>query len=633
MCGIFGFIDYNKKFSKEQLSKATNSMILRGPDAGAVDFFENETFNVGLGHRRLAILDLDERSNQPFHDSAYTIIFNGEIYNFKSIKKNLEDLGYVFLTTSDTEVIIKAYQEWGDSCFEQMLGMFAICIYNNENKELTLVRDRIGVKPLYIYKKDGLYVFASESGAINALFDNKLEIDENALLGYFSLGYVPSLESIYSNIEKIEPSTITKINLQNNEWSVRKFWDIENYLGNDKLIEKDITELELLLEDAIHLRTVADVEIGSFLSGGYDSSYVTKVLQDNLGSKKLSTYTAGFHEKFDEAPHAEKVANHIGTNHKNFYIEGTDVGEILENYALYFDEPFSDDAAIPMLYLSRAAKSHSKVVISADGGDEIFAGYSRYTNALKFNDLMSKFPNSVLHFFKIISSVLQPLLFFSEKAKVRLWRFQNIINSDKKVQLSNILFYADRIPDLELKKVLSKDLLKAKISNNYFFKTDKIISPLKHILCIDIKEKLVNQMLVKVDKSTMGASIEGREPLLDHRLFEFMYAKNDEAFIYKGIQKNLFRTVIAKKFNNNSILDKPKMGFNTPIYKWLREDYRLFAENHFKSINKYQIPYLDEEKVIKYWDDFKGGKVYYQNLIWRILIYILWFKKTYPESE
>jgi asparagine synthase (glutamine-hydrolysing) len=633
MCGIFGFVDYNKSLTKEQLTRSTDSMILRGPDAGAVDFFKNTNYNVGLGHRRLAILDLDERSNQPFYHNEYIIVFNGEIYNFKDIKKDLETLGHIFNTTSDTEVIIKAYQEWNDKCFERMLGMFAIGIYNSDLQEIILVRDRIGVKPLYIYNHDGIYVFSSESRAINILFDNKLEINQNALLGYFSLGYVPSLESIYLIVNKIEPGTITKINLVENKISTVKFWDIEHYLGNEELIEDNINELELLLEDAIGLRTVADVEIGSFLSGGYDSSYVTKILQDNLGSKKLNSYTAGFYEKFDEAPHAEKVANHIGTNHKNFYIEASDVNDILENYAVYFDEPFSDDAALPMLYLSRAASSDSKVVISADGGDEIFAGYSRYSNALKFNDFLSKFPTPVLTFCRYVCSFLEPILFFNEKARVVLWRFINIINADKKIQLSNILFFADRIPDVELQKVLTEELLHATISNNYFFDTKKKISPLKHILCIDFKEKLVNQMLVKVDKSTMGASIEGREPLLDHRLFEFMYAKNDEAFIYKGVQKNLFKSVISKKFNNSSILDKPKMGFNTPIYKWLREDYRVFAENHFKSINKYQIPYLDEEKVLKYWNDFKNGQVYYQNLIWRILIYILWFKQTNAQSK
>jgi len=633
MCGIFGFVDYNKSLTKEQLIRSTDSMILRGPDAGAVDFFRNKNYNVGLGHRRLAILDLDERSNQPFYHNEFTIVFNGEIYNFKDIKKDLETLGHIFKTTSDTEVIIKAYQEWDEKCFERMLGMFAIGIYNIDLQELILIRDRIGVKPLYIYNHEGIYVFSSESRAINILFDNKLEIDQNAVLGYFSLGYVPSLESIYSKVKKIEPGTITKINLVEDKISTVKFWDIEHYLGNDELCENDVKELELLLEDAIRLRTVADVEIGSFLSGGYDSSYVTKILQDSLDSKKLNSYTAGFREKFDEAPHAEKIANHIGTNHKSFYIEAGDVSEILENYGLYFDEPFSDDAALPMLYLSREAKSNSKVIISADGGDEIFAGYSRYINALKFNDFLLKFPIQLLKFFKNISPIFEPFLFFNDKAKIAIWRFKNIFNVDQKIQLSNILFFTDRIPDLELQKVLTKKLLHAKINNNYFFNTTKKISLLKYILCIDLQEKLVNQMLVKVDKSTMGASIEGREPLLDHRLFEFMYAKNDEAFIYKGVQKYLFRSVISKKFNNSSILDKPKMGFSTPIYKWLREDYRVFAENHFKSINKYQIPYLDEEKVLKYWDDFKNGKVYYQNLIWRILIYILWFKQTNAQSR
>ena len=235
--------------------------------------------------------------------------------------------------------------------------------------------------------------------------------------------------------------------------------------------------------------------------------------------------------------------------------------------------------------------------------------------------------NALLKLVQISLTIIEPLIIFKGKYKNFFWRLKNIINTDKRIQLSNILYFGDRIPEPELKKILTNDLLKSKINHNYYLNSLNETSPLKHILCIDFKESLVNQMLVKVDKSTMGASIEGREPLLDHRLFEFMFSKNDDAFIKNGEQKSLFRDIIYRKFNDKEILNKPKMGFNTPIYKWLREDFSSFTELQLRSIDDLNIPFLNGKKILCFWDDYKKGKVYYQNLLWRILIYVLWYKK------
>lgn len=627
MCGILGLIDREKNITKNIFNKANDSMLLRGPDAGDIIFLENEMYNLGLGHRRLAILDLDKRSNQPFHDNNYILTYNGEVYNFLSIKEELEAKGHLFRTTSDTEVIIKAYQEWGDTCFEKLIGMFAICIYDKNENELTLVRDRVGVKPLYFYNDKNSVAFSSESRAINLLFNNQLQINKSALHSYFSLGFISGEESIFQGIKKLKPGTITKVNIDNNKIKTKTYWNLEDYLDNENLSDNNIKELENLVTDAIEYRQVSDVKVGSFLSGGLDSSYVTKIMQENSGSDRLNSFTVGFEAKFDEAPHAQKVADYIGTKHHTHYIKPNDVKKIIENYPFYFDEPFSDDAIIPMLYLAEVAKKSVKVVVSSDGGDELFAGYSRYKNALKYDGLLSKIPNSILKLVKIFAAIIEPLIFFKGKYKNFLWRLKNIINSDKKTQLSNILYFGDRIPEPELKEVLTRELLESKINHNYCFNSSSQTSPLKQILCIDFKENLVNQMLVKVDKSTMGASIEGREPLLDHRLFEFMFSKNDDAFIKNGEQKSLFRDIIHRKFNDKEILNKPKMGFNTPIYRWLREDFSNFTELQLQSIDDLKIPFLNGKKILEFWNDYKKGKVYYQNLLWRILIYVLWYKR------
>ncbi|GAB1346350.1 asparagine synthase (glutamine-hydrolyzing) [Cloacibacterium normanense] len=626
MCGIISFVDYNKKINKIDLDRATDSMFLRGPEANGSVFEQNVDYNIGFGHRRLAILDLDERSNQPFSVDEITITYNGEIYNFNLIKEELISLGFNFHTSSDTEVILQAYRAWGDSSFERFIGMFAFVIYDRKKKELIIVRDRLGIKPLYYYYQNSCFAIASEVKTLQVLLNINLEIDESALFGFFSLGYIPGESSSFKKIKKIKPGTITKLKLsKKNSFNKKSFWDI-NTIKPIKIENKDKEEkLKLLLEDAIKLRMISDVEIGSFISGGLDSSYVTKVLQENSLINKLKTFTIGFNTDFDEAPHAKIVAEYIDTVHTTHYLKPEEIKDILFNYADYFDQPFSDDAAIPMLFLSRMSKNDVKVIISSDGGDEVFAGYTRYLKALRINKKLNKVPFFLLFFIKYISLYLYRILPKKFKFNNLIWRLGNIIDSDKSKQLANILLYGDMIPTPELSKILSLDV--NKLFKHNYYETTKDLSPLKQLLIIDTKERLVNQMLVKVDKSTMGASIEGREPLLDHRIFEFMYNLDDNDLINKNETKFIFRKIINEKFKDTNILNKPKMGFTTPIYDWLRFSYADFVEEQFKSVKILSIPYIDEEKLLKVWLDFKNGKVYYQNLVWRTLVYILWYKK------
>lgn len=633
MCGIVSFIDFNKTITKDNLDLATDTMVLRGPDARGTLLLEEKLFNIGFGHRRLAILDLDPRSNQPFKFDNLVIVFNGEIYNFKEIRAELNSIGCKFNTESDTEVIVQSYKEWGDKCVGKFIGMFAFVIYDINAKRIFIARDRIGVKPLYLFTSAKKLIVASEIKAILPLLDEMPEIEESALFGFFSLGYVPGQQSIFKNIEKVSPGSFVNIGL-NKDFKISKgiYWNINSV--EDQLVSNELkgTELSKLLEDAIKHRLIADVEVGSFLSGGLDSSYVTKVLLENSDRNKLKTFTIGFNEKFDEAPHAKAVADYIGTEHFSHYLEPNDVSEIIFNYATYFDEPFSDDAAIPMLFLSRRAKNDVKVVISSDGGDEVFAGYSRYINTLKVFKSLRKIPYVFLVFAKYLSSMLFEILPKRKKFSNALWRFTRIIDVDKSKLLANIFLYGDMIPTPELKRVLDKKMLINDFGHNYFNYTKKL-SPLKQLLYIDAHERLVNQMLVKVDKSTMGASIEGREPLLDHRLFEFMTSLNDEDLIKERETKFLFRKVINAKFNDTDILNKPKMGFNTPIYDWLKFSFSDFVEIQFKNVDSLSIPYLNQKELLEVWDDFKEGKFYYQNLVWRMLIYILWYKKYYLKLD
>lgn len=625
MCGIIAFIDLSKNITLQELDIATDAMALRGPDARGSLILENENYNIGFGHRRLSILDLDKRSNQPFKTDRLTIVFNGEIYNFKDIKSELKDLDYQFKTTSDTEVILQAYTEWGESFVEKFKGMFSFFIYDQEKEEVIIVRDRLGVKPLYIYKDDTKIIVSSQVNTIQLLLSESLSIDEAAVHGFFSLGYVPGEHSVFSQVKKFKPGTLNRINLVHGiNITEKNYWNINDIKKLELSENQKVETLKNLLTDAIKLRLISDVKVGSFLSGGLDSSYVTKILNDN--SKDLNSFTIGFKEKFDEAPHAKKVAEYIGTQHHTKYLEAKDVNEILKNFANYFDEPFSDDAAIPMLFLSMMSKEEVKVVISSDGGDEVFAGYSRYLKSLKVNKFLSKIPFMIRFFIKAFASLLFQLLPKRNKISNALWRIKKIVDKDKQQQLAKILLYGDMIPDPELKKILDSSITSKDFQHNYF-NGKKKLSPTKQLLFIDIGERLVNQMLVKVDKTTMGASVEGREPLLDYRLFEFMVSCDDSDLIKEKQTKHIFRKLIFEEFGNKELLNKPKMGFNTPIYDWLRFSFSEYVENEFKSINKYKIPYLKEVELLSLWDEFKNGKTYYQSLIWRSLIWIQWYKK------
>lgn len=630
MCGLIGFIDYKKITTLENFDVAVDAMYLRGPDARGAEIFNFDKYNIGLGHRRLSIVDLDERSNQPMHFEKISLIYNGEVYNFKDIQSELIDLGYHFKTTSDTEVILKAYIQWGVSCVNKFIGMFSIVIFDKNLKKLFLIRDRLGVKPLYLYQDEDFFIFASETKAIIKLTQQKLKINKSALNGFFSLGYVPGNESIFENVHKVNPGTIVEIDITTKEIKNKSFWSIENFVEDSN--RDDITsKLKELLKDSVKLRLIADVDVGSYLSGGLDSSYITKLMEENH-SGVLKSFTIGFNEKFNEAPHAKKVAEYIGTSHFTHYLNPEDVEDIIKNYSSFFDEPFSDDAGIPMLYLSKKSKETVKVVISSDGGDELFAGYNRYPRTVAINNKLQKIPKTFRKLIKKLSFVVYRLIPKNNKASVFFWRMNKIIDADNRLQLANLLFYGASIPEPELQKILSKDVLETRFDNKYYEYNQRVNSTLKQILITDIKERLVNQMLVKVDKSTMGASVEGREPLLDHRLFELLYSSDVSNFIKKGNKKHLFKSIIRNKFNNSEILNKPKMGFETPVLKWLKDYYADYVESEIKSISKLKIPYIEESKLLSYWNDYKKGNIHYQNLLWRSLIYINWYK-TYMINE
>ena len=404
MCGIVGFVDYSNKTKKQTIRDMTNSMTHRGPDGADTWSNSNNNNTISLGHRRLSILDLSQNGSQPMTFDGLTIVFNGEIYNFKEIKKELASNGYKFLSNSDTEVLLKAFHCWGPDSVNKFIGMFAYVIYSEKNNKFYLFRDRVGVKPLYYSCEKDYFVFSSELKSLTHLPSFKKIISSDGMMDYFSKGYISGPYSIYKNVYKLNPGSYAIYDIESKEFKEKSYWDIVDFYGAPKFshsYEEAVQNVEELLSKSLDHRMISDVPVGTFLSGGYDSSLVTALLV-NKGHQKLKTFTIGFeNQSFDESSHAKKIAEFLGTDHHELFCTADMMKEKVLNYSEMFDEPFSDTSAIPVLILSELSKNHITVSLSADGGDELFAGYDKYIIADK---LFKKYSNSVpFKFFKHIN--------------------------------------------------------------------------------------------------------------------------------------------------------------------------------------------------------------------------------------
>lgn len=389
MCGITGFIDKSKKTSKDTLNNMIGTLHHRGPNDVGVSYEENENNIIGLAHKRLSIQDLSNHGHQPMISDCnnYVIVFNGEVYNFKDIKKELSELGYKFNSNSDTEVVLNSYKQWGIKAVDKFIGMFAFCIYDKVKDEIVLIRDRFGVKPLNYYVDNDIFMFSSELKAFHnhPLFKKNKKIDLESLSLYFQFGYVNAPKTIFENTFKLEPGKYLTYDLKSNKIDVKTYWDVKDYFIQEKTkkSEKEIlSDLEKLLIDSYKLRMVSDVPIGVFLSGGYDSVSVASILQAHT-DQKIKTFTIGFdEEKYNEAKYAKEITSYLGTEHKELYITEENLLEILPSLTDIYDEPFGDSSAIPTIAVSKLAGEDVKVVLSGDGGDETFFGYGKYINTL-----------------------------------------------------------------------------------------------------------------------------------------------------------------------------------------------------------------------------------------------------------
>ena len=611
MCGIIGF---NFKSNNEKIFSAT---FHRGPDNTS----KVEVGSFTLGHNRLSIVDHNDLSNQPMISECgrYTIIFNGEVYNHGSIREKLKDK-YNFKTASDTEAILYSYIEYGESCVDEFRGMFAFAIYDKIEDKLFCARDRLGIKPFVYYAKDGKFIFASEIKVILETLQRKPEVNQEAIAQYLHYLYVPYPNTIFQDIMKLPPAhTLT---YQNGKVEIKKYWDVENYKGKySSMNESDIiTSLDNILDESVKMRMIADVELGSFLSGGIDSSMILHYMQKN-SSKRINTYTLGFKDakKYDETSDAKIMADYFGTNHTEIIID-PNAAELLPKMVSHFDEPFGNPTSLLIHELTKETKKLATVALAGDGGDEVFGGYPRY-EAILIADKLKKVPKPL---FKIASTFTN-LIPESSSGNHRLRRIKTFVNSLSKSEDEMYEDWISYFSDSELNKLFKecksyKHIVKDTWnSQNY---TDGILKS----SIVDLKTFLPNNLLSYGDAMSMANSFEVRFPLIDHKIIEFMTGIDTMYRIKDGQTKYLMKKILKGKIPDN-IINKPKLGLNPPMGLWLKKDLKRFINDYLskESIEKrglFNYEYI--QRIIYEHETNKRDRSLY---IWALIVLEEWFRQ------
>lgn len=583
MCGFSGLISKKKLPDLDFLNSAKKYIENRGPDAFNYSSFTKGQNNFYFQHSRLSIIDLNESSNQPFKKDGYTLVFNGEIYNYKEVKEVLLKKSVKFITDSDTEVVLEAYKQWGTKCFDKFIGMFAFSLHDIKRNLIILARDRAGVKPLYYHIDKKSIVFSSDLYALKHLSQKQFDLNMSSVQRFFEIGYTDNNSTYFNQVYKVDSGSFISIDLNTFEYDKNIYWNpLDFFNGNKQKNEtKVIEELEEILESSFNYRMVSDVPVGVFLSGGYDSSIVSAILKKKL-NHDITCFTIGFeNDLYDESKYAKEVANHLGVNHKSYTCTFDDTKHLITNLVDAYDEPFGDSSAIPTLLVSKHASKDVKVVLSADGGDEVFGGYERYSQAISF------YKKS-----KLIPQLLKKG--FQQIPDGALMNISNLI-LNKKLNINHI----EKFKELLTKKTLldvTSSLVKnpnTKIFNSNFNQQiqDYNIGELNSLLLHDYKNYMESDILKKVDRATMYYSIEGREPLIDHRIFEFMAGVDETLKIKNSVKKYLLKE-ITHKYIPKKIMDRPKKGFSIPINKIIHEDKELY-QLFFDTISDNEIKKLD----------------------------------------
>jgi asparagine synthase (glutamine-hydrolysing) len=631
MCGIAGYVDFSNSSTLDILERMGRSIAHRGPDSHGNELLLNKYAQIGLSHQRLSIIDLSDTGKQPMYFNGVWITFNGEVYNFNEIKSQLTDLGHSFVGSSDTEVVLHAYSEWGIKCVDKFIGMFSAVLYNEREHVVICLRDRSGTKPFYFYWDSHLFLFGSELKAILTHTNFKKEIDINSVAAFLQYGNIPAPYSIFKNTYKLIPGNYLIINLKEKKLELQQYWNVYDYYNKPKLdisFNEALVSTENLLSDAFKLRMIADVPVGVFLSGGYDSACLTAVLSKEL-SNKIKTFTIAVPDiGLNEGEYAREIANYLGTQHHEINCTSQDAIEIIEDLPFYYDEPFADSSAIPTMLVSKMARMEVKVALSADGGDEVFAGYNRYDYLMKYGKTIGGLPKvlrkglySTMNKIKV-SKI--PYLKSKYNFTNRYEKLKGIINEPSAF---NIMLNLSRQFNDDALKLLIKD--KFVLANSPYYSKElkqDYFTPLSFMMAIDYQTYLVDDVLQKVDRASMAYGLEAREPFLDHRLIEWAAQLPDSFKYNKGIKKFILKE-ITHKYIPVKLLDRPKMGFSIPIENWLRNELK---ENVLFYLNKQRIKeqgLFNEIATQQILDDFYLNRSKNHLKVWYLYVFQLWYQK------
>jgi len=635
MCGIAGIFDHNRSLSSEALGQRTEAMgesiRHRGPDDDGV--WLDPEIGLGLAHRRLAVISPTPEGHQPATSKSgrFVLVFNGEIYNFREIAKQLAAEGHPTPSNSDTVVLLEAIALWGvRKATEAAVGMFAFAVFDQETRSLSLARDRLGIKPLYWSNHQNCFTFGSELKALRASDRIDTARDPDALAAYLQFSYIPAPATIYRGVSKLEPGTILTVGPQQVP-EFQTYWDINavalagqqtTHSLDDPQVE---AELEHLLQQAVTDRMVSDVPLGAWLSGGLDSSLVVALMQA-ASTRKIQTFSIGFPDLgYNEADDALQIARHLGTAHEEFHVSPRDALEVISSMPHHYDEPFADSSQIPTYILSRLTRDHVTVALSGDGGDEIFGGYNRYVGLPSIAKRFSAWPHPMRSGLSNLLRGLSPRNWDSLARMVpmrtppqfgdKIWKAAAAISAlnDEAAYLSTVSQWRDPC-----------DIVRGSRHSTKQFKLSGLLAdPVARLQLADTKTYLSGDILTKVDRASMAYALEVRVPLLDHRLVEFAWHLPRNELISSGRTKLPLRRIL-EKYVPASLIDRPKSGFAIPISDWLRGPLRDWAEDLLSEEALMESGLLEPRPIRLAWAAHLSGRQNLQNQIWAVLMYQLW---------
>lgn len=633
MCGIAGFFGVEHSIEEMNLviNGMTDSIRHRGPDDNGT--WVDPEAGIALGFRRLAILDLSPLGHQPMLSSneRFVIVFNGEIYNFAEIRVELSNLGHSFRGGSDTEVMLAGVVEWGVlEAVRRLNGMFAIALWDRQERTLHLVRDRMGIKPLHYGWINGEFLFGSELKSLFCHPSFQLEIDRNSLAGYLRNNYVPSPRSIYKDIYKVSPGTILSLNFSAEKpvETIQTYWSayeiVEHGIQNQFTgsSEDAIFELDSLLCESVKQRMVADVPLGAFLSGGIDSSLIVALMQSQ-NNRPVKTFSIGFNEQeYNEAHYAKVVAAHLGTDHTELYVSSQDAMNVIPLLPTLYDEPLADVSQIPTYLVSKLAREHVTVSLSGDGGDELFGGYSRYGRTQRMWNSTGWLPYGFRRMMSRISSNIAGLPMHAGLA-TKFFFLSEVLSAEDLQKLYLRLMSQWEHPE---QLVIHGNEPSTLLTN-----PEKLPANLKSIekmMYIDLMTYLPDDILAKLDRASMGVSLEARAPFIDdHRVIEFAWRLPLEMKVRDGQGKWILRKIL-KRYVPEELTDRPKMGFGVPIDIWLRGPLREWAEELLNEKRMKEEGYLHPALVQKRWQEHKKNQKNWQYPLWNVLMFQAWLEKT-----